>query len=68
MKMKPLLMAVVAVSVAFVMACNWLIPTRLTAVATVITVNDAQPGAEAFAIKDTKILAVGTLAGKFPRD
>jgi hypothetical protein len=32
----------------------------------VITVNDAQPGAEAFTIKDTKILTVGMLAGQVP--
>jgi predicted amidohydrolase YtcJ len=66
MTMKPLLLAVVAASVALVAGCNSVKPEQAADTiytgGTIITVNDAQPSAEAVAVKDGKILMVGSSA------
>src|SRR5271156_4706081 len=66
MTIKPLLLAVVAASVALVAGCNSVKPEQAADTiytgGTIITVNDAQPSAEAVAVKDGKILMVGSSA------
>ena len=66
MTMKPLLIAVVGACVACVAGCNSVKPEQTADTiytgGTIITVNDAQPSAEAVAVKDGKILMVGSTA------
>src|SRR5271165_1613173 len=66
MTIKPLLVAAVAASVAFVAGCSSVKPDQTADTiytgGNIITVNDAQPSAEAVAVKDGKILMVGSTA------
>lgn len=66
MSMKPILILAIVGSMALVAGCSKPAP-NLTADTIytggdIVTVNDAQPAVEALALKDGKILAVGTRA------
>jgi hypothetical protein len=66
MTIKPLLIVAAATSMALAMGCNTVKPEQTAdAIYTggeIVTVNDAQPTVEAVAVKDGKILDVGTRA------
>ena len=66
MTLKRLLTGLVVASVSFTTACNSVKPEQaadtIYSGGDIVTANDAQPIAEAVAVRDGKILAVGTLA------
>ncbi len=66
MTIKTIVLAIAAASVAMVAGCNSVKPDQAADTiytgGTVITVNDAQPSAEAVAVKDGRILMVGSSA------
>ena len=66
MTIKPISILVVVTAVALATACTTKNPAKVADTiykgGAIITVNDAQPAAEAVAVKDGKILAVGTQA------
>jgi predicted amidohydrolase YtcJ len=66
MTIKSLLIAALATSVAFVVGCSSVQPEQAADTiytgGSIITVNDAQPTAEAVAVKNGKILMVGSAA------
>ena len=63
MTIKPISILVVVTAVALATACTTKNPPKVADTiykgGAIVTVNDAQPAAEAVAVKDGKILAVG---------